>query len=226
MNYSNLHIVIALTCAILLSCRATTAQVIDHWGLKAGVSLAKQTEVDYGNDNQLKSRAGADLGLFFEWSENSWFSINSEVEFVQKGRELDIPFTTEQFPNGTGQFSKESIRLNYISLVALAKAYIDLSAFEAYGSVGPRVDLLLSNSADVQAPEAYQANILNRLQYELKYYKSAQLGSTLAVGFQTHSLLPFSSGVEVRYSPDFTHALEYPDVYTNQSWEFLLVFTF
>lgn len=203
------------------------SQTLTTWGLKLGVTNASQTQVGFGRTYTYGSQLALNAGVFAEWLEHPWFSVNSEIYFSQKGRKNDIPVTSEQFPDGTGEFFRESISLYYLSFAVLPKARIVFDILELYALAGPRGDFLLSRSAQVQGAEPARSNLLIGLNSYLKQYKGIQLGGDFAVGIQTHSLLPFGVGAEIRYSPDFSPVLDirYFTI-TNQSWEFLLVLTF
>jgi hypothetical protein len=183
-----------------------------------------QSQVSPGLKYDYPYRSGVNVGVFAEWLNNAIISLNTELTFIQKGHQLDIPVTTEQLPDGTGEFYTESIRLNYISVGILPKLRLSFDATEFYVLAGPRVDFALSHSADVDGREPFRSILEAGWNSNLNHYKDAQLGGDFALGIATSNLLPIGLGLEVRYSPDFTPSSQLPNFsMTNHSWEFLLV---
>jgi hypothetical protein len=156
-------------------------------------------------------------------SSGSIFSILSELQYVQKGMIEDIPITTEQYPDGTGEFIKHNIRLDYLSFAVLPKARIETETIHLYAYAGARFDFSLSNSVDVEGREPIRTQSAQGYQSFINRFSNPQFGATFGVGVQFKSLLPFSTGFEFRYSPNFQSA--YSDNYwniKNTSFEFLL----
>jgi hypothetical protein len=227
MRCSIVHKVITLCCTIFVICNQTDAQTLQNWGIKVGLNNAVPSAINYGGPNQLQSRLGIDVGVFGEWFNHSWLSLNSEINFIQKKSQFDIPVTTEMFPDGTGEIYSEKVSLNNLSFLVAGKARSTISNYEFYGLIGPRITLLLSKSAAVDGNEPIRTYTLNGLQSNLQYYKAAQFGITMGAGIKTKELLPLSIGAEVRYSPDFTKTMESPfNSIRTQTWEFLIVLTF
>lgn len=216
------------TLLILLLLAATASaglsQPIKRYGAKLGVSSATWNwETDGLTVRGIDSRIGIDLGAYLEWLNTPVVSVVSELSFVQKGMKEDIPITTEQFPDGTGEFVKYNVRLDYLSFAILPKGRLETGVVEVYGIAGVRMDVLLSNSVTAVGREPMRSQSEQAYQYLVDRFKSYQLGGTFGIGAQLNAWLPFSTGLEFRYSPNFHRA--YSTGYwmiTNRSFEFLL----
>ncbi len=222
---SSLTITSLFTIVLLTAPVEVVAQSFVGWGFKLGLTTANQSQVLGNVTLDLDSRSGLDLGAFAEWIESPWFSVNSEISFVQKGWEEEIPVTTTEFPNGTGQVLTQSVRLNYLSLAVLPKIRLPVGPLQLYALIGPRIDVAIGHSVELGGySEPARSYLQRQWDWELDHYRDALVGGDFAVGFSTHALLPLGLGAEVRYSPDFTaaHAGENFSA-KNSSWEFLVV---
>ncbi len=200
------------------------SQPIRQYGIKAGFSLATMKWVTAGiTDNQIRNRLGFDVGGFIEWFEDPLFSFISELDYVQKGMREDIPVTTEQYPDGTGEFFKYDCRIDLLSFSLLPKARIEMGGVELYAIAGVRLDYSLSNSVSVEGEEPFSKYTEQAFQSFFDHFKRTQFGGTFGAGVQLKSILPFPAGIEIRYSPNWQNT--YSDRYWNirsRSFEFLL----
>jgi hypothetical protein len=203
---------------------AGLSQPIRRYGAKLGASSATWNwEVGGSTVRGIDSRIGIDIGAYLEWLNTPVISVVSELSFVQKGMKEDIPVTTEQFPDGTGEFFRHNVRLDNISFAILPKGRLEIGALEVYGIAGARMDVSLSNSVVVVGREPMRTQFEQAYQYLVDRFKSYQLGGTFGIGAQLNGWLPFSTGLEFRYSPNFHHAYStgYSSV-TNRSFELML----
>ncbi len=227
MHFRFIYSLTAALIAIFSTPSTTAAQTIRCWGVKLGITDANQTIS--GNDFTLEysSRIGLSAGIFAEWLNHPWISVNSEICFSQKGHRLDIPITTAEFPDGTGEFTGESIGLNYISIALLPKARIAVGPIELYALAGPRVDFAIGHTVTIEGREPIRSYLEAGWNSNLSHSRDAQIGGDFGVGCTSNALLPMILGAEVRYSPDFTPSSQFPNSSTtNHSWEFLLVVGF
>ena len=129
---------------ILFSVVSTSqAQLIRNYGLKIGATISNQEwnystlPIDFDPDN----RWGLNLGVFTEFLDIPYFSLVTELNYVQKGMiEEDIPVTTVTNPDGTGEYVTWDTRVDYLNLCALGKLRLDFSLFTPYLLIGPKVD--------------------------------------------------------------------------------------
>ncbi len=192
------------------------SQLIRHCGLKAGIASTNQNwawPAQASVSANSTSRLGVDVGAFVEWLDIPLFSVLTELHYIQKGSEAttNVPITTAQFPDGTGQFLSYSTRINYCSVPLLAKLRMNWGVFSPYVIAGPRFDLYLSNDG------TFPSHDFNKL----------DVGGTLGIGVELPSVLPVQIGAELRYSPSFQDAYSVQSLtIRNRSLEILLVLAY
>jgi hypothetical protein len=200
------------------------SQLIKRYGAKVGVTSATWNwETEGFSIRGIDARFGIDLGAYLEWFNTPIISVVSELTFVQKGMKEDIPITTTQFPDGTGEVVKHNVRLDYLSLAILPKGRLETGAVEVYAVTGVRMDISLSNSLVVVGREPLRTQSELAYQYLVDRFKTYQLGGTFGIGAQLNGWLPFSTGLEFRYSPNFhrAYSIGYWKI-TNRSFELML----
>ncbi len=190
-----------------------SAQVIRTVGIKTGAVAASQSW-DYSSpftDLETDNRWGVDIGLYAEWLDIPVLSLSSEVHYVQKGMKISLPVTTEESPNGTGEYWTRSPRVDYISVPLLVKARFLDGHLLPYVLGGPRVDFLVGTTG-----EGFELVIDN--------LEKVDFGATIGVGIEVNSFDSFHLGMEVRFSPSFTDSYSSSNIKVrNSSMEFLLV---
>ncbi len=194
------------------------------FGLKFGVNRTSQHE-DFANvPGLLEPRTGFDLGVFAEWFDNPWIRLNTEIHFVRKATGYpDMPITTTESPDGTGEFVKISYAFDFISVSILPKIRTTFGPVEVYGLFGPRVDISVHREANVESPERYQSVLQQSYDSHLTHFRDAEVGGDFAIGSQLGGLVFSGIGLEVRYSPDFMASYDVPGgTITNHSWAFFL----
>jgi len=167
-------VVLALLFLIIIR---SSAQIINSYGLKAGVSSSFQTypltsDEDYSSD----SRFGIDAGIFVELFNNKRINLLAEAHFIQKGMKVS---------------KTEKTRLNYLSFPLLAKFNILSPHLSLHLTAGPRADILLGYN---------EGNFTG-------IYKSAKkinYGMTLGAGISRKISAKTSLLAEFRFSKDFT----------------------
>lgn len=173
------------------------SQPIKRYGAKIGFCSATwDWKTDGSTVRGIDNRLGLDLGAFVEWFNTQTFSALTEVHFVQKGMKQNIPITTYQYPDGTGEFIKHDIRLDYLSFVVLPKVRFEIEIFEFYMVAGMRIDLSLSNNVSVEGRESFRTYSAKGYQSLIDNFKSPQLGGTVGFGAQINSFLPLPVGIE------------------------------
>ncbi len=201
--------------ALLLftSFSTTEAQLLRAIGIKVGGVAANQTwdRASPFSDFDTDTRWGVDAGAFVEWLNIPFVSVSTEVHFVQKVMKFSIQFTTEQQPDGTGEFIVLSPRLDYLSIPILAKLRLDFAGFSPYLLLGPRLDILLGSKTD-----GFGVVIDN--------FETSEFGGTIGVGFEITQLSDVRMGAEFRYSPSFQDGFSshFTEV-RNRSMEILLI---
>ena len=217
-----------LLLALVFLVSDASAQPVRGYGLKIGVTRAIWDWNINGRPMEpLGPRVGLDAAFFAEWLNLDVVSIVSEVHYIQKGIQQDIPITTASAPDGTGSFVHERVRLDYLSIGILPKCRLDCGMAEYYLIGGIRFDISLGGNATAEADAPFNDLVLGSYQTFIDRFKEFQLGATVGIGAQLHALLPWSTGIEFRYSPNLQRAYsaQYADV-TNTSFELLLTLSF
>jgi opacity protein-like surface antigen len=123
------------------------AQLIRGYGIKAGATLAsedwdyKKLSIDFNPD----SRWGLSLGIFSEFLNIPYFSVVTELNYVQKGMNIELQVSTISNPDGTGEYYTYDSRVDYLNLSALGKFRFDFTSFTPYVVIGPKVDFEINN---------------------------------------------------------------------------------
>ena len=207
-----------------LSFTNTFGQLISEYGLKSGFTSAWQTEIIFGDKLKgIDNKSGLVFGFYAEIFKSQWYSINTELNYSQKGMQTEIPFTNEQYPDGTGEFIKSNLRLNYLSVLILPHIYKNIQSLKFYAFAGPRFDIEISKNNNVSGPEPTRTFYSDGVEKQLNNYKSFQFGLSLGLGLQVKELLPFCFGIEARYNPDLSKVYETEYLYIkNNSMDLLL----
>lgn len=176
---------------ILFSFSCVQAQLVKSYGLKGGIVVANQ-DFNYtqGFEADTKNRTGLDVGVFAEWLNHSYFSILTEVYYIQKGH-ADEDTRTDEFGNPASTIRHDN-RLDYLSVPLLVKITLRTKHALPYLVIGPRFDYLLG----------YKSETSKELFDEIK---NTGMGGTVGLGLESKSK-PVKFLLEFRYSPDFTNA--------------------
>lgn len=191
---------------IILFTLPTEAQVIRAYGLKAGTVVATQS-FDYTINASLPTynRWGFDVGGFVELFDMPYFSMLTEIHYVQKGYSASLKETTIAQPDGTGIYITIRTRLDYLSVPILARVRFETSEVTPYVYLGPRIDFLFGgndNSLD---------------------YSSTDIGASFGGGIQFSVTSSPQFQIEARFSPSFTNAFENQNLTVkNKSVEILI----
>ena len=154
-------------------------------GLKSGVTIADQS----GHSFSTKPIFSPNCALFCDFMFNRYFSVSSELGYVQKGFKESIEITTVEHPEGTGDFMQFSNRLNYLSLSVGPKVCVPLTKISPYLYIAPRYDQLLSKDLVyiyTNDPKSYSFSL---------FY---------ALGIETKEIFPFAVLAELSYNSDLT----------------------
>jgi hypothetical protein len=187
------------------------AQLIKGYGLKIGLTSADQKLKYSSFTGDTKRRIGFNVGGYVEWLDIPFFSVLTEVEYVQRGMGQEFTITTEDSPEGIGKKTLYT-RLDYISIPVLAKATLPGTIISPYIVAGPRLDILLGYKSD--------ENAFNDLYGK---FKKNIFGGTVGLGAETGSVLPVTLTADVRYNFDFTKSFknEYLEV-SNNAFDFMV----
>lgn len=210
--YKKLLIVLAISISSIVHSQSIS---IEHYGLKVGTTASSPIwSHDSKSDSHVQTKWGLDIGAFIEFNLAENLSLVPEIHFTQKGLRYDIPITTIQFPDGTGQYITLKPNANYLSIPVNIKYSIYKTIIDIYLSGGVRLDLLVNKNGDG---------------FDIFYnnFKKIDFGLNMILGVRTNELFGFGAGVEFRYSPNLTSS--YSDdtqKITNSSFDFLFLIFF
>jgi len=187
-------------------------QSFEHFGLKVGTTASTPIwSHDSKSDSHVQTKWGLDIGAFIEFKLVDNLSLVPEIHFIQKGLRYDIPITTMEFPDGTGQFITLEPNVNYISVPINVNYSFYKSAFEIYGVGGARLDFALDKNGD-------------GFDYQYKQFKDVDFGASIGVSLRTKDLIGIGTGLEFRFSPNITSSYSKSgEKITNSSFEILFV---
>ncbi len=184
---------------LLFFVSSTQAQLIRGYGIKLGITSANQnwdyvpaTNFSFEPDN----RVGVNFGVFAELLDIPFFSIATELNYVQKGMKEEIPVTTTSQPDGTGEFVTWDTRLDYINFSALGKFRLNLGVASPYLIAGPKIDFEINKSFSQGQPNVVENN-----------FKKNRLGFKIGIGTEI-DLLPIKLLAEFLYDADFNELYE------------------
>jgi len=123
---------------VLTLSSATHSQVLRGYGIKAGVTVADQ-DWHYPFNWDPDNRTGFNAGVFAEFLNHPFFSVVTELNYVQKGMMQEVLITTEEYPEGTKYMTWEN-RIDYLNVSALAKLRLNYGIVKPYLLAGPKID--------------------------------------------------------------------------------------
>ena len=177
------------------------AQIIFDYGLKLGVGISNQSW-DYQADVNLEfdNKIGITPRVFADLFNLSFFQLQSELGYLQKGFEDKVPITTTTQPEGTGEFITVNNRLNYLSFSALAKFKYETEVLSPYLIAGPQLNILLSKEIEKGWEVVFDK------------FKQNNIGISIGVGSEIKNVLPISIFFEYRYERDFIDNYDSPNI--------------
>ena len=179
---------------ILLSVLSFNAksQILTDYGIKFGTAISNQTwDYDAGfslnNDNKIgiSTRLFAD---FFSWR---YIQLEGELGYTRKGFTDNIPITSADSPDGTGEYININNSLDYLSISVLGKIRFSAGGLSPYIIAGPQFNFLINK------------NIGNGWDIAFDQFRKTNLGIIVGAGTELNDLLPFTILLEYRYERDF-----------------------
>lgn len=185
--------------AVIFLYTSTQAQFVRGYGIKIGATMSSHDwdyssripGIDFNSDNRL----GLNIGVYAELLNVPYISIVTELNYIQKGMEIDVPVTTSNNPDAIGNVTWDT-RLDYINLTALGKFRLNYLLLSPYIIAGPKVDFEINKSFSE----------LSARDVEDEYEKS-RVGFKVGIGTEV-KLLTFNLLAEVVYDADFNELFE------------------
>ena len=144
--------IIYLVLIPLVIISTSQAQLIRSYGFKIGATSSSQ-DWDYTQltDFTPETRWGINVGVFSEFFNSPYFSLVTELNYVQKGMKEEVPVSSVINPDGTGEYITWDTRIDYINLSAFGKLRLNFDPLTPYILIGPKMDfqINLENSMDV-----------------------------------------------------------------------------
>ncbi|MCK5075419.1 MAG: PorT family protein [Calditrichia bacterium] len=187
------YLVMMATIIVLVG--AAQAQLIQGYGVKAGISSSNQ--IWSFEDNELSknfdNKIGITAGVFAEFLPVPFFKIVTEANFVQKGTNTNIPFTTEDDMDGSSG-KTIAYRIDYINFCVKAKASIPFALIKPYIFAGPRVDFQINTKTDQNLNHSMTDD-----------FEKVIYGVSIGIGGEIKNLLPAALLAEFQYNHDLTN---------------------
>jgi hypothetical protein len=132
---------------------AVQAQFIKSFGIKTGGTASYQ-KWEYSASSLINlpdpdTKNGFNIGAFVEFLHLPVFSLVTEVNYIEKGTQRDVYYTTIEDPDGNYKSTTFKERINYLNFTILGKARLDGKICTPYLIAGPKVDFEVSHSGDL-----------------------------------------------------------------------------
>lgn len=177
------------------------SQIISGYGVKIGLT-SSQFNWDYtpisGLDNldfHSDRKPGLNAGLFVDFFDLPYFTICTEINYIEKGFQKEIYSTSTDNPE-FGPKVLWKVSFNYFNISVLAKPKIDLGLISPYILIGPRFDIEISKSSQLDNPENY------------KDYLSKRFGIKCGIGSEINLF-------ELNFLAEFIWDIDLKDIYQN-----------
>lgn len=194
------------TCALFILMLFTcNSYAQSYFGIKSGLTFSKQqikpsfADVEY--TEQLH------FAVFYEGFRSKHLSAIGEVAFQRKGFVYDIETTTEEHPEGTGEFVDVGNRYSYLSFSLLGKVRYPIGNLVPYFCAGPRVDFRVGERSS------------ELLLYYNRWSKKRLYGYTLGAGLELPKLFSKIVLIEFMVSPDISDVYVEPIDAKNRSFQ-------
>ena len=129
----------------------TNAQILRDVGIKTGISISKQNWTYNSIDKVLKKdyRIGLNIALNFEWFNNDYVTLITDIGYIQKGFKEEIMMTTVDNPE-SGPLKTFDTRFDYMYFSPQLKIRKEFNDFIPYVFAGPRIDYQLFYKSDFE----------------------------------------------------------------------------
>ena len=195
-------------CFMILVNSHSSGQIINGYGVKLGVTSAYQNwdyKVTYMNGFDSDKRLGINAGMFLEFLNSPFFSINAEIDYNQKGMKKEVAMTSISFPEGTGEYKTDNNRIDYLTFALLGKLSHKTSLFKPYIFAGPRMDLQINKSVSKGWEDVFDK------------MKKNVYGISFGIGTEMTEILPITLLAEIEYNYDFTDVYETDNLVINNN---------
>lgn len=183
-----------------------TSQPIRGYGVKVALTSANQTI----GPLETNRRKGFNVAGYVEWLTIPYFSVLTQMEYVQRGMTVDFVVTGPFGPEPIGRLTMDN-RVDYLSISVLLKIALPSITVRPFAMAGPRIDFPIGHRTDDdELGEVYDK------------FKTI-FGGSVGVGVETAALLPVTITFEARYNIDFSDSYVGPAIaIRNNAFDFWL----
>jgi len=140
----------AFTIILSITMIYSTAQVVESIGIKGGISFANQTWEYKSPDfsNKMDYKTGFYSVLTANFLKTKYLSLTTDLGFVQKGFQEEIPMTSEEFPDYISSYKTFKSTINYLTFSPKLNVSYNFDKLITFVFTGPRIDLQTSYKTD------------------------------------------------------------------------------
>ena len=179
---------------ILLSVLSFNAksQILTDYGIKFGTAISNQMwDYDAGFSLNNDNKIGISTRIFADFFSLPFIQLEGELGYTRKGFTDNIPITSADSPDGTGEYIDINNSLDYLSISVLGKIRFKAGELSPYIIAGPQFNFLINK------------NVGNGWDIAFDQFRKTNLGITVGAGTELSGLLPFTILLEYRYERDF-----------------------
>lgn len=134
---------LAVTIILALAMIYSTGQVVESIGIKGGRSYANQTWEYSSPDFTVKKdfKTGSAIILTADFFKSRHLCLTTDLGFIQKGFQEDIPVTSEEFPEIISYYETYESTINYLTFSPKLSANYNFHNLSTYCFIGPRADI-------------------------------------------------------------------------------------
>ncbi|MEW6194264.1 MAG: porin family protein [Bacteroidota bacterium] len=180
------------------------SQFAIDYGIKIGGTVSNQnwnyTPISPVQNFDPDNKFGFNGGIFVELPAFPFFTVVTELNYVQKGVQKEVEQSSTEYPDGTGEMVTWKLGINYLNFSLLGKAGINLGVVKPYLLVGPRLDYELNKSVDYDNASFYDE------------FKKSRLGLKLGLGSEFNL-------INLRFLAEVIYDLDLSELYKNENVE-------
>lgn len=186
----------------IVSVSSSYPQFIKDYGVKVGGTMSR-LKWEYSQSLHISNfepdnKVGFNFGVFAEFLDVSYLRIVTELNFVQKGTQKELPVTAADSPDGNGNTVLWKLGINYLNLSILLKPNIELGIIKPYLLVGPRFDYEINKSVSNDELSSFDD------------YKKSRFGIKLGLGSEVKA-------IGKRFLFEFVYDHDFSEIYKNEN---------
>lgn len=173
----------------------SNAQTNSNYGIKVGLISSRAADIHVKNyywNLYKESRTNGYYSIFYQFYHSNYYLLEAELGYEQVGAEDNIPVTTSENPDGTGEYLVMDHAYDFLSLNIAFNPEYETDKICFYGIISPSINFLIKNRDQL---------ILN------KYANHFILGYNVGIGFKPKSIFKGKFFFEVRYHSFLTKVI-------------------